>query len=236
MKRAGVALLLWCGCEAAPPSPAPAPETPAAPTPAPAAAEPASTPEPTPALQPPAPPSLCVRMCEHQAQARAVGADMIRRDCDERCATGPTDTCKEAAREARARVEAVPMRKRAARVWAELAKPDLYCGYSDPLLRGLSAAATDDLASRADALARALELDPFETAGCPLPPDATAATAIAECELDEPAEPWHPDVDATSFFAIRAVRLRLEALGLHADDRRILINTVVLSTALGREK
>ena len=132
------------------------------------------------------------------------------------------------------------MRARAAKVWAELAKPEFYCGYGDPFIRGLAAAATDDLAVRTTALRRALEADPFREDTCPtraeVPADATATQAIGACELEEPSAGWHDDVDAPSYLAVRAVRLRLEAAGLHTGDRKILLDTLVLATALAREE
>ena len=239
---------LSLGCEATAPERAEpgAPPTedavePAAEVPPPA--EEAPRPEPPPAsLTAEAPAPLCVRMCELQGQARAVGPEVVTRECTARCAkpSGPSAECDAFADEARARVEAVPMQKRAAKVWAEIAKPAFYCGYSDPLTRGLSAAAVEDPSQRDTGLWRALDADPFGEDACPTGADfeasATAADAVRVCGLDEPDAGWQSDVDAASYLSMRAVRLRLEALSLHDGDRKILLQTLVLSTALARKK
>lgn len=132
------------------------------------------------------------------------------------------------------------MNRRAPKVWAELANPAFYCGYQDAFTRGLRTAATADAGARRAALGRALASDPYPLDTCPtaaeVPLDATAAEAIAACGLDEPAAAWRHDVDAASYLALRAVRVRLEAAGLHADDRKTLLQTLLLSTALERER
>ena len=132
------------------------------------------------------------------------------------------------------------MRERAAKVWAEISRPEFYCGYADPFTRGLATAATDDLADRSTALQRALALDPFRDDTCPttaaIDAEATAAAAIEACGLADPGTGWQDDVDASSYLAMRAVRLRLEALRLNSGDRALLLDTLVLATALVREK
>ncbi len=131
------------------------------------------------------------------------------------------------------------MNRRAPKVWLELANPAFYCGYQDAFTRGLRAAATANLASRKEALGRALAADPYPLGTCPaaadLPLDASAASAIAACGLIESSAGWDHDVDAASYLALRAVRLRLEATGLYATDRKVLLHTLLLSTALERE-
>lgn len=249
MKRTAVgALALTLGCEATAPNTA----DPTGPpheerVEAPAKAQPPAEVEPThrvPAgstslLVDAAP--LCVRMCELQGQARAVGPEVITRECTARCATpsGPPAECDAFADEARARVEAVPMYERAAKVWAELAKPAFYCGYSDPLTRGLAAAAVRDTSRRDTALRSALDADPFGDEACPTAADlgtsTTAADVITACGFAEPEASWHADVDAATYLSMRAVRARLEALSLHDGDRKILLETLALSTALARE-
>lgn len=252
MKRRVVGLLvLTLGCEATAPErsePAARPheeQTNASEEPAPPVkAEPAAPAERTSAaiLTTEAPTPLCVRMCELQGQARAVGPEVVTRECTARCAkaSGPSAECDAFAEEARDRVEAVPMQKRAAKVWAEIAKPDFYCGYSDPLTRGLTAAAIRDASQRDAALRRALAADPFGEDACPTGADleasATAADAVAACRIDEPDPGWQSDVDAATYLSMRAVRLRLEALSLHDGDREILLKTLILSTAISREK
>lgn len=244
-------LTLLIGCEATAPVPAESSAPPIEQRTKAAAEqdEPAATPrEPdsadprAPSLVADSPAPLCVRMCELQGQARAVGADVITRECTARCAKppGPPAECSAFASEARDRVEAVPMQKRATKVWSELSNPAFFCGYSDPLTRGLAAAATDDSSQRATALERALDADPFGDDVCPTHADfeatATAADAIVACKIEEAAAGWQSDVDAASYLSMRAVRLRLEALSLHDGDRKILLQTLVLSTALSREK
>ncbi len=131
------------------------------------------------------------------------------------------------------------MKRRAAKAWSEFGDPAFYCGYQDALTRGLRTAATPDLASRQAALWRALAADPYALDTCPsaasVAHDANAADAIAACGLEEPYAEWGKDVDAASYLALRAVRLRLEAAGLDGSDRRILLDTALLSTALERE-
>lgn len=131
------------------------------------------------------------------------------------------------------------MNRRAAKVWAELANPAFYCGYQDAFTRGLRTAATKNRAARREALGRALASDPYPLDTCPtaaeVPLDAVAAEAIAACGLDEPAAGWDQDVDAASYLAVRAVRVRLEAVSLYAGDRKILLQTLLLSTAIERE-
>lgn len=249
-------LALTLGCEATAPrrsEPAAPPRAEQTDTPEDAAAEDAAPPaepetvapdQPTHAasLTANAPAPLCVRMCELQGQARAVGPEVVTRECTARCAkpSGPSAECDTFADEARDRVEAVPMQKRAAKVWAEIAKPAFYCGYSDPLTRGLTAAAVRDASQRDTALRRALDADPFGEDACPTGADldasATAADAIAACRIDEPESGWQSDVDAATYLSMRAVRLRLEALSLHEGDREILLKTLILSTAISREK
>lgn len=234
--------LLVLGCEPTPPeastSPVESATQPAEPKPSepvPAPAEPSPAPQPT--AEAPAP--LCIRMCTLRAQARAVGPEAIARDCEKHCEAPPSD-CPAFGKEARTRVEVGPMHERAPKVWAEISKPEFYCGYSDPFTRGLAAAATKDRVARALALTDALDLDPFPKDACPsgnpLPKGGTATDAIAACAIDEAPASWHQDVDATSFLAIRAARLRIDALGLDTGDRKILLNTLVLATALAAEK
>ncbi|MGH1341857.1 MAG: hypothetical protein ACRBN8_09920 [Nannocystales bacterium] len=131
------------------------------------------------------------------------------------------------------------MNRRAPKVWAEVANPAFYCGYQDAFTRGLRAAETPDLALRRKALGEALAADPFPLDTCPtaaeVPLDGTAADAIAACELSEPSAAWDHDVDAASYLARRGVRVRLEAAGLYAGDRKILLDTLLLSTALERK-
>jgi len=131
------------------------------------------------------------------------------------------------------------MNRRAPKVWSELANPAFYCGYQDAFTRGLRAAATANLALRKEALGRALAADPYTLDSCPsgadVPIEATAAEAITACGLDEPYAGWDQDVDAASYLALRAVRVRLEAASLYAADRKILLNTLLLSTALERK-
>ncbi|MCR9159592.1 MAG: hypothetical protein ACE37F_04535 [Nannocystaceae bacterium] len=244
MRRAVAVLALTLGCEAtspprAEPAAPPADDPEHVATPEPPRPEPEPAPEPAVATRAPVP--LCVRMCERQGQARAVGPDVITRECTARCSNpaGVPAECDAFARQARDRVEAVPMQKRAARVWAELAKPAFYCGYSDPLTRGLSAAASQDRAQRKTALEAALASDPFGPDACPTGADlddaATAADAIDACALEEAPSGWQSDVDAATYLSMRAVRVRLEALSLHEGDRKILLQTLVLSTALAAE-
>jgi len=131
------------------------------------------------------------------------------------------------------------MNRRAPKVWAELANPAFYCGYQDAFTRGLRAAATPNLALRQEALGRALAADPYTLDSCPtgadVPLEGTAAQAIVACGLDEPSAGWHQDVDAASFLALRAVRVRLDAASLSGADRSVLLNTLLLSSALERE-
>ena len=249
--RAWLALMVaLVGCDA--PTTPPEPDAPAAQAHDPSPAVPEKAHEPTEASEPTdrgaTPPtpldaptaSLCERMCIARGQARAMSADFVARECAERCAGPAPEGCEAAAREARARIEAVPMRKRAAKVWAELAKPSFYCGHTDAFIRGLAAAATDDLDARSDALMRALKADPWATDTCPtmtpLDTQATATDAIAACGLSDEAAGWHDDVDAATFLANRAVTLRLQASKLHEGDRAIVLKTLLLSTAIVREK
>lgn len=256
MRRGSLALAFSLACEAAPtPRPEPShrpPQHPEPPTEPRGASDPevadpdvaapeaqpaaAASPDPTHALQP-APASLCVRMCEAQGQARAMAAEAISRECSTRCENRSDSPCD--ASEARKRVESVPMKRRAAKAWSEFGDPAFYCGYQDALTRGLRTAATPDLASRQSALWRALDADPYPSDTCPaaaeVASDATAAQAIAACGLEEPHADWDEDVDAASYLALRAVRLRLEAAGLDGADRRILLDTALLSTALERK-
>lgn len=131
------------------------------------------------------------------------------------------------------------MNRRAPKVWSELGDPAFYCGYQDAFTRGLRAAATPNLALRQEALGRALAADAYTLDSCPtgadVPLDATAAKAIEACGVDEPYAGWDQDVDAASYLALRAVRARLEAASLYAGDREILLNTLLLSTALERK-
>ncbi len=253
MRCGALVLALLFACEAAPtssrepsnrpPEPAPQPPTasPLAPDVDAAKPQPSeSAPKlanPANALQPAAP-SLCVRMCEAQGQARAVAAAVVSRECRARC-KNPSDAPCSAA-EARARVESVSMNRRAPKVWAELANPAFYCGYQDAFTRGLRTAAAANGDVRRAALGRALASDPYPLDTCPtaaeVPLDAVAAEAMAACGLDEPAAGWHQDVDAASYLALRAVRVRLEAASLYAGDRKILLQTLILSTALERER
>lgn len=176
-------------------------------------------------------------MCESQGQARAMSADVISRECVARCDT-PSDSPCDAA-DARARVESVSMNHRATKVWAELANPAFYCGYQDAFTRGLRAAVTKNVAARRAALGRALAADPYPLDTCPtaaeLPLNGTAADAITACGLDEPFAGWDKDVDAASYLALRAVRARLEAAALYTSDRELLLDTLLLSTALERK-
>lgn len=185
---------------------------------------------------------MCVQMCERQGQARAVAADVVRRDCEARCEAGPTaaSACIAAAAEARTTVESVPMPRRAPKVWAVVGNADLTCGYSDPFTRALARAATKDLVARRVALTAALDADPFAGETCPAGTrpnveGATAADAITACGLDDPPQGWHGDVGALTFLAIRAVRLRYAALGLDQGDHARLLDIVTLASALERE-
>lgn len=132
------------------------------------------------------------------------------------------------------------MRRRAAKAWAELAEPGFYCGHSDPFIRGLGAAATEDAHARVDALRAALAADPWPADACPtqapIPADATAADAMRLCGLEEDAASWRDDVDAMTYIARRAVQVRLEAARLLDGDREIVLNTLLLSTALAGKK
>ncbi len=242
-----LALMLGCEATTAPESSEPATPPQAAQVDAPKQAPPPTATEtgaPTRAasLTAHAPAPLCVRMCELQGQARAVGPEVVTRECTARCAkpSGPSAECDAFAEQARDRVEAVPMQERAARVWAEIANPAFFCGYSDPLTRGLAAAAASDPSQRDTALWRARDADPFGEDTCPTGADletsATAADAIAACRIDEPESSWQSDVDAATYLSMRAVRIRLEALSLGAGDRDILLKTLILSTAVRREK
>ncbi len=234
----------------------PSPSQTDAPSPAehPAAPAPALEPEPTPAASPQSEtnrpahsasttgPSLCVKMCEVQGRARAVAAEVVRRECTARCQGNPTPTqeCLDAAKQARTRVEAVPMQARAPKAWAVVGNADLMCGYSDPFTQILDRAATDDGPARQTALIAALDADPFAAETCPsgTPPvsaDATATDAIASCGLDDPPEGWHAHVGALTFLAVRAVRLRYAALGLETGDHGTLLDILTLASALERE-
>ena len=111
MRRLAVVLVLAFGCDTTPAEPPASPAEVAMPE----VAAPSPAEEPVPEDDAPAiPEPLCVRMCTLHAQARAVGPEVIQRDCERGCDTRPHPDCKAGASEARARVEAVPMRERAA--------------------------------------------------------------------------------------------------------------------------
>ncbi len=131
------------------------------------------------------------------------------------------------------------MRRRAPKVWAELATSAVHCGYRDPFLRALATAATSDPEARTAALEQALELDPFAEQRCPsgasLAASQSATQAIRACGLRTPERGWQDIIDAPTYLAIRAVELRWIAMGLDRGDHRILLSTLILASSLAAE-
>lgn len=195
--------------------------------------------------------AFCEAMCQRRQMARPVGAELIAAKCKAECST-PDDAdttskaCGEDVQAARATVERVAMRRRAPKVWAALADPKTHCGYSDPFIKALGKAAVDDLTKREEALARALGDDPFFATLCPGQPDvlqkidtdALDVFAVAEAcglPLGDASPQAHRDIGPWTYLAVRAVSARWEALGLRSPTHRILLNILLLASALEGE-
>lgn len=181
---------------------------------------------------------LCVPMCLRRNMARAVAHEQIERECNATCEgeRTPPPACEEFISQALSRVQKVPMRRRAPLVWRELSSKDMYCGYSDAFVAALGDAAVDDFAEREAALGRALSADAYTFHTCPKGVVAevgdTAADAIALCKLNDTPTQLHQDLSGREYLAVRAARLRLEALGLSKDGDNTLLDTLLLSSAL----
>lgn len=183
--------------------------------------------------------------------ARAVGAELIAAECKSECTTADetdatSEACAKDVRAARAMVEKVSMQNRAPKAWKALGDPKTHCGYRDPFLAALKKAAVDDRDKREQALHRALKSDPFFETLCPRQPDlldriqsdALDVFAVADaCGLpvEESKRDAHRDIAPGTYLAVRAVSARWEALGLRSPTHRVLLNILLLASALEGE-
>jgi hypothetical protein len=247
------ACALALGCSPEPPAPA---ETPTA-TPAATKSEAAPAPKPAPATEaePSAPAADdCVTQCVDQRRMEAVAAEVIEAKCRAACADpAPAPeadaACVAAATAARKKIEAVPMPKRAPRVFAALADPAVSCGSTDPVLAALAEAGHPaDRDAREAALAAALRADPKFTSLCPAgtrvldevagqPADDRVAWLLAECPIDDEhaGEALYRDLGPMTYLAIETIARRWQDAGATTSTHAIMLDILRLSSGLEGE-
>ena len=138
------------------------------------------------------------------------------------------------------------MRARAELFWVELSKADLSCNVRDSVFERLAKAAREpDPTRRTRAMRAEIESDPWLTLTCPAGVEALNKPAlrssvdaiVRECPIVDakPGIPIYEDLDPVTFLAVEVVRTHWKAAGARSSDHDILLDTVLLSTALAND-
>ena len=142
------------------------------------------------------------------------------------------------------------MARRAPALWSHVGDSELSCGHSDSLLGALGRAGSlRDPSRREEQLRDALAADPWLDRWCPaaaellhtvegLPPGGGITRLIEGCPLEgvDASMPVYRDLSPMTFAAIEVLRLRWAAVGATSSDHDILLDTLMLSSALESER